>query len=143
MIKLTLFALKGVEECPMTAESVFIFADLIRANPLDQILQILVLFATGGKLLRFPGPRAALCYACLNPRVKKDELLTIRQYWLNNICVTAFNYPAFIICNKTLHISETVLQRASFRAALKRHFIQRQACSELLCHEFLGQGTFA
>jgi hypothetical protein len=56
MIELALLSKEGFVECPMPGEPVFVGTRLIRANPLDEVVQILVLFLAGAEFFRLPGP---------------------------------------------------------------------------------------
>ena len=63
----------------------------------------------------------------LNPGIQKNELVTLAQNRLDDVCVTAFNYPALIIGNKMPYILDAILDRASLRPIVKCHFIKRKA----------------
>jgi hypothetical protein len=94
MRKLRFLAMKGFVESSMPGKPVLVCTRFVGTNPLNQVVQVLMLLLAGTKLLRFPRPRAAVGHACINPRVKEDKFIAVDQYRLNNVCVAAFYDPA-------------------------------------------------
>lgn len=63
----------------------------------------------------------------LNSGVQKNEFVTLAHNRLDDVCVTAFNYPALIMGNKKPYIRDAILDRAPLRPIVKCHFIKRKA----------------
>jgi hypothetical protein len=78
----------------MSGKAVLIRTLLIGTNPLDEVVQVLILLISGTKLLRLPRSRAAVGHAYIYPRVQEDQFIAVDQYRLNNVRVAAFDDPA-------------------------------------------------
>jgi hypothetical protein len=86
--------MKGFIEGSMPGKPVLVCTLLVGTNPLDQVVQSLILLLARTELLRLPGSRAAVGHACIYPRIKEDKFIAVDQYRLNDVRITAFDDPA-------------------------------------------------
>lgn len=77
MVEFTLLTRERVVYLPVPAQSILFGANLIGRDPVDQVIEIVILFLFRAELFRLPRPCATIRNADIDTRVEKDELFTV------------------------------------------------------------------